>query len=55
MEIIPLLIIVSLVVAAGFLAVFMWAVRDGQYDDSETPAMKILIEEDMIPNQSKND
>lgn len=45
MIIIFLLIPLSIVVAAGFLLAFIWAVRSGQYDDTCTPAMRMLIEE----------
>lgn len=45
MEIIFLLISISLVVAIGFLAAFMWAVRDGQYEDDYTPSVRILLDD----------
>lgn len=48
MNIIFFLIIISLVLAVGFLAAFFWAVRDGQYDDEHTPGMRILLEDDMV-------
>lgn len=48
MEIIILLIVLSLLVAAGFLFAFFWAVRDGQYEDDITPSMRILIDDDML-------
>ena len=48
MKIILLLIIISLLVAGGFLFAFFWAVKDGQYDDDFTPSMRILIDDDMI-------
>jgi cbb3-type cytochrome oxidase maturation protein len=47
------LIIISLVVAAGFLTAFFWAVRDGQYDDEYTPGVRILLDDDMIDNNDK--
>lgn len=34
----------SLLVALLFLGLFFWAVRDGQYDDSYTPSMRILFD-----------
>jgi len=40
-----LLIPLSIVIAAGFLAAFIWAVRSGQYEDTCTPAMRLLLEE----------
>lgn len=36
------LIPVSLVIALAFLASFVWAVRTGQFDDTETPALRML-------------
>lgn len=46
MSVILVLILASLAVAAGFLAAFIWAVRSGQYEDTQTPSMRILMDED---------
>jgi cbb3-type cytochrome oxidase maturation protein len=46
MSVLILLIIVGIVVASGFLAAFIWAVRNGQYDDTYTPSVRILFDED---------
>jgi cbb3-type cytochrome oxidase maturation protein len=35
----------SVVIAAGFLWAFFWAVRSGQYEDTTTPSMRILTED----------
>jgi cbb3-type cytochrome oxidase maturation protein len=53
MKIIFLLIIISLIVALGFLGAFLWAVKDGQYDDDVSPAMRVLFEEEES-KQTKN-
>ena len=45
MIVIFLLIPLSIVIAAGFLAAFIWAVRTGQYEDTCTPAMRLLLDE----------
>ncbi len=45
MTIIFLLIPLSVLVAAGFLTAFIWAVRSGQYEDTCTPAMRLLTDE----------
>lgn len=50
MIVILILIPVSLVLAAGFLGAFFWAVRSGQYEDTCTPAMRILTDEETQPN-----
>ena len=48
MEIIYLLIPVSLILLGLIVWVLLWAVRNGQYDDLEGPAHRILMDEDRI-------
>jgi cbb3-type cytochrome oxidase maturation protein len=36
----------ALLVAAGFVFAFFWAVRSGQYDDMDTPAMRVVLDDD---------
>jgi cbb3-type cytochrome oxidase maturation protein len=45
MSVILLLIPFSIVIAAGFLGAFFWAVRSGQYEDTATPSMRLLTDE----------
>ena len=45
MSVIVLLIVAGGAVAAGFLAAFVWAVRSGQFDDTCTPAIRMLLED----------
>lgn len=42
MNILLIMIPVSLLLATGFLAAFVWSVSHGQIDDTETPAHRIL-------------
>jgi cbb3-type cytochrome oxidase maturation protein len=44
-SVIILLIVAGGMVAAGFLAAFVWAVRSGQFDDTTTPPIRILLDE----------
>lgn len=55
MNIFYLLIGVSLLVALIFLGAFIWSVRSGQYDDSETPPMRILFDDDDVEPESETD
>jgi cbb3-type cytochrome oxidase maturation protein len=48
MNIFYLLIGVSLFAALIFLAAFIWAVRNGQFDDNDTPARRMLFDDDII-------
>lgn len=45
MNIIYFTLIISLLLAAVFLGVFLWATKSGQYDDLETPGHRILIDD----------
>jgi cbb3-type cytochrome oxidase maturation protein len=45
MSVIVLLIIFSILVALIFLVAFIWAVRSGQYDDLESPSVRMLFDE----------
>ncbi|PKO97862.1 MAG: cbb3-type cytochrome oxidase assembly protein CcoS [Bacteroidetes bacterium HGW-Bacteroidetes-9] len=44
MSVIVVLIGFSILVAAGFLLAFLWAVRSGQYDDDVSPSVRILFD-----------
>jgi cbb3-type cytochrome oxidase maturation protein len=54
MSVVLLLLIASLIIAAGFLAAFIWSVRNGQYDDDYTPSVRMLFEEKPTQNQPLN-
>lgn len=45
MSVMYILIGCSLLIALVFLGVFIWSVKSGQYDDTETPAIRILLDE----------
>ncbi|MBK9247321.1 MAG: cbb3-type cytochrome oxidase assembly protein CcoS [Ignavibacteria bacterium] len=46
MEVLYMLVGFSLLVAVGFLMAFFWSVKNGQYDDKFTPAVRILLDDD---------
>ncbi len=54
MNIFYLLIGVSLFAALIFLVAFIWAVRNGQFDDNETPSMRMLFD-DQLPKEADQD
>lgn len=49
MNILYLLIPLGLLLLALAIAAFFWAVRSGQFDDLETPAMSIVMDDDSKP------
>lgn len=49
MSVIVFLVLAGGVVAAAFLAGFVWAVRTGQFDDTVSPPIRMLLEEPGSP------
>jgi len=45
MSVIILLLIASLLIASGFLAAFLWSVKDHQFDDNYAPPKRILFDD----------
>jgi cbb3-type cytochrome oxidase maturation protein len=45
MSVILILILASLALAATFLAGFIWAVRSGQFEDTHTPSLRMLLDD----------
>lgn len=48
MSVIYILLAVSIIVAIVFFAVFVLAVKSGQYDDSYTPSVRMLFEDELV-------
>ncbi len=48
MSIIFLILPVTLLLSAGAVLAFAWATRSGQFDDLETPAIRLLHDERRI-------
>ena len=53
MSVVFVLIITSLLVAGSFLGWFVWAVRSGQYEDTHTPSMRILNDDEQTADLDK--
>lgn len=57
MKILMFLVPLMLILVALGIVLFSWAVRNGQYDDLDGPAHRILYDDDddMIPDDAKQD
>lgn len=54
MSVIYILLAISIAVAVCFFVIFIIAVKKGQYDDSYTPSVRMLFEDEVIKEKSKN-
>lgn len=52
MSVIYLLLAISILVALFFLAAFIFSVNKGQYDDSYTPSVRMLFEDEIVKKKS---
>lgn len=55
MSAIIFLIFIGILVAGGFLAAFIWAVRSGQYDDDYSPSVRMLFDNKSQMEQNELD
>ena len=49
MSVFYVLVPVALLLAGAGVLAFRWAVRDGQFDDVETPALRMLLDDEPAP------
>jgi cbb3-type cytochrome oxidase maturation protein len=53
MKIMLFLILMSLILAAGFLLVYLWAAGNGQFEDDYTPSVRILFDDPLPVEEEK--
>lgn len=54
MNILYILVPAALMLAALGVAGFIWSVRSGQFDDVETPGMRVLFEDEAPQHRSEH-
>jgi len=56
MSAIYIMLPISLLLALIFLVAYIWSVRSGQFEDTQTPAMRILPDDKTLsPKQSDSE
>ncbi|MFD1063989.1 cbb3-type cytochrome oxidase assembly protein CcoS [Winogradskyella litorisediminis] len=53
MNIIYILLSISVLVALVFFAAFIFSVKKGQYDDTYTPSVRMLFEDEVIKEKKE--
>lgn len=53
MTIIYMLLALSLLVAIIFFVLFIFSVRKGQYDDTYTPSVRMLFDDELVKEDAK--
>ena len=55
MNVLYFLIPLALLLLAGAVWAFFWAVGSGQFDDLDTPAMRVVMDDDEKPPEEKTE
>lgn len=55
MSVIYLTLALSTLVAIVFFIFFIISVKKGQYDDTYTPSVRMLFEDELVPDKNKKD
>lgn len=55
MSVIYVLLAISISVALVFFAAFVFSVKRGQYDDAYTPSVRMLFEDELLPDLDTNE
>lgn len=50
MSVLYLLVPLALLLVAAAIGAYVWAARRGQFDDTETPAIRMLHDDDTRPD-----
>ena len=53
MSVVVLLMLASLAVGLVFVGAFVWSVRSGQYEDTLTPSMRVLLDDATVDTVSQ--
>jgi cbb3-type cytochrome oxidase maturation protein len=55
MSVIIILLLASITVAAFFLFAFLWSIKKGQFDDEQSPPVRMLFDDaPLSKNQNKS-
>lgn len=54
MNMIFMLLAISIFVAIIFFVVFLYSVRSGQYDDTYTPSVRMLFDDELVKEDPSN-
>lgn len=53
MSVVIVLVFVAIIMAGIFLLAFIWSVKNGQYEDTYTPSVRILFDDPEMKEEEK--
>jgi cbb3-type cytochrome oxidase maturation protein len=55
MSVIFVLVFVAIIMAGAFLVAFIWSVKNGQYEDTYTPSVRILFDDPVVKSDAEKE
>jgi cbb3-type cytochrome oxidase maturation protein len=55
MSVVFVLVFVAIIMASAFLLAFIWSVKNGQYEDTYTPSVRMLFDDVAIKQEEKTE
>ena len=53
MSVVFVLVFIAILMAGAFLGAFIWSVKNGQYDDTYTPSVRMLFDDPALKKEDK--
>lgn len=53
MSVVIVLVFAAIIMATAFLLAFIWSVKNGQYDDTYTPSVRMLFDDPVVKVEEK--
>ncbi len=53
MSVVFVLVFAAIIIASAFLIAFIWAVKNGQYEDTYTPSVRMLFDDPAIQEEKE--
>jgi len=55
MSVVFVLVFAAIIMAGAFLIAFIWSVKNGQYDDTYTPSVRMLFDDPEVKEEEKTE
>jgi len=55
MSVVFVLVFAAIIMAGAFLIAFIWSVKDGQYEDTYTPSVRMLFDDPPVKEVEKTE
>ena len=55
MSVVFVLVFAAIIMAGAFLVAFIWSVKNGQYEDTYTPSVRILFDDPVVKSDAEKE